>query len=148
MSRDFLSMPLADVVVNAGAVQGPLELWRRSIGHGGINHLPLPDRVGAGLRTLQPRLIRVFLQEFFNIYPEHGRFDWSRLDPTFAGRAPGPKVLRVYRIDAQRRWTEEPPRLQPVERRTLYAPATPRCQVYVPDDSVVLVRLAHEGADA
>jgi hypothetical protein len=128
MSRDFLSRPLADVVVDADAVQGPLELWRHTIGHGGINHLPLPDRVGEGLQALQPRLIRIFLQEFFNIYPEHRRFDWSRLDPTFAGRAPGPKVLTVHRIDAQRRWTEEPPRLQQVERRRLYSPATLRCQ--------------------
>jgi hypothetical protein len=24
--------------------------------------------------------IRIFIQEFFQVYPEHGRFDWSRLD--------------------------------------------------------------------
>jgi hypothetical protein len=34
-----------------------------------------------GTARLRPRLIRVFIQEFFHVYPEHGRFDWSRLDP-------------------------------------------------------------------
>jgi hypothetical protein len=45
------------------------------------NPLPLPDRVVPGTAQLKPRLIRVFIQEFFQVYPEHGRFDWSRLDP-------------------------------------------------------------------
>ena len=30
---------------------------------------------------LRPRLVRIFIQEFFAIYPDHGRFDWSKLDP-------------------------------------------------------------------
>jgi hypothetical protein len=34
-----------------------------------------------GIRGLKPRLIRLFLQEFFQIYPDHGSFDWTRLDP-------------------------------------------------------------------
>lgn len=60
---------------------GLLELWRHGLGLGGINTLPLPDRVIEGARRLGPRRIRIFIQEFFRIYPETGRFDWSRLDP-------------------------------------------------------------------
>jgi hypothetical protein len=60
---------------------GPLELWRHTVGHGGINPHPLPDRVVAGTAALRPRLIRIFIQEFFAIYPDHDHFDWSRLDP-------------------------------------------------------------------
>ena len=72
---------MAQIHVSADAVRGPLELWRHSIGHGGINPLPLPDRVVQGAAKLHPRLIRIFIQEFFRIYPQHGRFDWSLLDP-------------------------------------------------------------------
>ena len=72
--------PVVDVAVDLAADEGPLELWRHGLGHGGINPLPLPDRVVRGTARLRPRLIRVFIQEFFQVYPEHGRFDWSRLD--------------------------------------------------------------------
>jgi xylan 1,4-beta-xylosidase len=60
---------------------GPLELWRHAIGHGGIGPLPLPDRVVRGAAALKPHLLRIFIQEFFQVYPDHDRFDWSRLDP-------------------------------------------------------------------
>jgi len=68
------------VVVDLAADEGPLEMWRHAIGHGGVNPLPLPDRVVRGTAKLKPRLIRVFIQEFLQVYPERGRFDWSRLD--------------------------------------------------------------------
>ncbi|MGC9349173.1 MAG: GH39 family glycosyl hydrolase [Anaerolineae bacterium] len=70
-----------NIHVDTRAKLGPLELWRHTIGHGGINPHPLSDRVVAGAAALQPRLIRIFVQEFFAVYPDHGRFDWSRLDP-------------------------------------------------------------------
>jgi hypothetical protein len=73
--------PVIDVTVDLAADEGPLELWRHGLGHGGINSLPLPDRVVRGTAQLKPRLIRIFIQEFFQVYPAHGRFDWSRLDP-------------------------------------------------------------------
>ena len=73
--------PLATIAVNVADSTGPLETWRHTLGHGGINALPLPQRVVEGTSRLHPRLIRVFLQEFFFVYPDHGRFDWTRLDP-------------------------------------------------------------------
>ena len=90
---------MATVRVNAGEDAGPLELWRQGTGHGGINSLPLPDRVSGGIRKLHPRLIRIFIQEFFFIYPEHGRFDWSRLDPYMDAVAKtGAKVVAAITI--------------------------------------------------
>jgi len=77
----FQDLPAASVTVDLARDEGPLELWRQTIGHGGINPRPLPDRVVEGLARLHPRLIRIFIQQFFNVYPEHGRFDWSKLDP-------------------------------------------------------------------
>jgi len=73
--------PVHTVTIDAADTQGPLETWRHALGHGGINPYPLPDPVVGGVRSLQPRYIRVFLQEFFAIYPEHDRYDWTLLDP-------------------------------------------------------------------
>jgi xylan 1,4-beta-xylosidase len=90
---------MVQIRVAADTVEGPLELWRHSIGHGGINPLPLPDRVVQGAAKLHPRLIRIFIQEFFRIYPEHGRFDWSRLDPYMEALArTGAKIVAAITI--------------------------------------------------
>jgi hypothetical protein len=32
------------------------------------------------IRLLQPRTIRLFLSEFYRVYPDHDRYDWTRLD--------------------------------------------------------------------
>ncbi len=93
------SPPVIDVDVDLAAEEGPLELWRHGLGHGGINPLPLPDRVVRGAAKLKPRLIRVFIQEFFQVYPEHGRFDWGRLDPYMDALArTGAKVVAAITI--------------------------------------------------
>jgi xylan 1,4-beta-xylosidase len=88
-----------EVTADLAADEGPLELWRHGLGHGGINPRPLPDRVVRGTAKLRPRLIRVFIQEFFQVYPEHGRFDWGRLDPYMDALArTGAKVVAAITI--------------------------------------------------
>jgi hypothetical protein len=97
--QKLLSIPRSQITIDAAAAIGSLEWWRHGLGHGGINAVPLPARVVHGVRKLQPRLIRVFLQEFFQIYPEHGRFDWSRLDPYMdALAATGAKVVAAITL--------------------------------------------------
>ena len=54
-----------DVNVDAKPTGEPLEVWRHALGHGGVNWLPLPGPVVDGVRRLRPRLIRIFIQEFF-----------------------------------------------------------------------------------
>ncbi len=91
--------PVIDITVDLTADEGPLELGRHGLGHGGINPLPLPDRVVRGTAKLKPQRIRIFIQEFFQIYPEHGRFDWSRLDPYMDALAKtGAKVVAAITI--------------------------------------------------
>jgi len=98
-TQPFSALPTAEVTADASAVLGPLEMWRHSLGQGGVNPAPLPERVVKGARKLQPRLIRVFIQEFFNIYPEPGKFDWSRLDPYMDALAKtGAKVVAAITI--------------------------------------------------
>lgn len=91
--------PIAAIRIDADTRQGPLELWRHSLGHGGINTKPLPDRVVDGVSRLGLRLVRIFIQEFFNIYPRHGCFDWSQLDPYMHALArTGAKVIAAITI--------------------------------------------------
>lgn len=80
MKKDFLALPRTYIDIDAGAVQGPFDGWRHSLGHGAVNSEPLPERVVEGVKKLKPRLIRIFLQEYFNVYPDQGVFDWTRLD--------------------------------------------------------------------
>lgn len=75
------STQLEVVEVDRSVAIGPAELWRHTLGLGGINTTPLPDVVVSAARALRPRLIRIFIQQFFDVYPAAGRFDWSRLDP-------------------------------------------------------------------
>ncbi len=99
MEHRTTSRPVTRVSVNAASAEGPLELWRHALGHGGVNSLPLPDRVVEGVRLLRPRLIRVFLQEFFAIYPGNGEFDWRKLDPYMDALArTGAKVVAAITI--------------------------------------------------
>jgi xylan 1,4-beta-xylosidase len=81
MTSSDASLPVCGVQIDATAPLGACEWWRHTLGLGGINHLPLPPHVVEGVSKLQPRLIRIFIQEYFDIYPEHGRFNWSILDP-------------------------------------------------------------------
>jgi xylan 1,4-beta-xylosidase len=88
-----------DVNVDARPTGELLETWRHALGHGGVNWLPLPGRVVEGVRRLRPRLIRVFIQEFFQIYRGDERFDWSRLDQYMdALEATGAKVVAAITI--------------------------------------------------
>ncbi len=99
VDMDFSSLKRTGIFVNAAEHAKDAELWRQGIGLGGASHEPLPPKVVNGLRLLRPRLIRIFLQEYFNIYPDHGVFDWSRLDPYMESLAQtGAKVLATVNI--------------------------------------------------
>ena len=127
-NRPMSALPVAHVTVNAKDATGPLEAWRQSLGHGGINSTPLPDRVVDGVAKLRPRLIRVFIQEFFAVYPEHGRFDWSKaFDPVSVEemafkprRAAITASSIIAMVDVKEEFT---------------------CQVYCPADSVTMMVL-------
>jgi hypothetical protein len=94
-----MAMLQTEVFVETQERLGALEWWRHALSHGGINTLPLPERVVEGLAKLKPRLIRIFLQEHFNVYPERGRFDWRLLDPFMAALArTGAKVVAAITI--------------------------------------------------
>lgn len=97
--RVAATLPSVEVRVDVKGDRGALEGWRQSVGFGGINGVAVPPGVVEGVGKLQPRLARIFVQEFFDIYPEHGRFDWSRLDPYMEAMAKtGAKVVAAITI--------------------------------------------------
>ena len=106
---------MVGITIETQSELGPLALWRHSVGHGGINPLPLPERVVQGTAALRPRLIRIFIQEFFRVYPDHDRFDWSRLDPYMDALArTGANVIAAITI--------KPPPLYPAIDHAVWRP--------------------------
>jgi hypothetical protein len=57
-----------------------MEIENMALGQGGLSDEPMwGDRI-AELRSLQPKLIRLFVQEYFNLLPELGHFQFESLD--------------------------------------------------------------------
>src|SRR5260370_29933249 len=49
---------------------GPLEIDRMGLGQGGLSDEPMWDNRVPEIRALHPRLIRLFIQEYFNLFPK------------------------------------------------------------------------------
>jgi xylan 1,4-beta-xylosidase len=60
--------------------QGPLEIDRFALGQGGLSEEPMWDDRVAEIRALRPRIIRLFIQEYFNLLPERDRYHFDTLD--------------------------------------------------------------------
>src|SRR5438034_6542354 len=59
---------------------GPMEIDRMALGQGGLSDAPMWDGRIAEVRALRPRLIRLFIQEYFRLLPERGRYHFETLD--------------------------------------------------------------------
>lgn len=115
MKIDYTTLPRSTIHVDAAVFGGSFNGWRHTIGQGGVNSLPLTERMISGTRKLKPRLVRIFLQEYFNVYPDHGVFNWDKLDAymdSFA--ATGAKVLATINL--------KPPILFPQINHDLWRP--------------------------
>src|SRR5437867_13131228 len=63
---------------------GPLDIHKMALGQGGLSEEPMwEDRV-AEIRALKPGVIRLFLQEYFDLLPERGRYHFDALDRSVA----------------------------------------------------------------
>ena len=60
--------------------QGPLEIDRIALGQGGLSADPMWDQREAEVRALHPRVIRLFIQEYFDLLPAPGRYHFDTLD--------------------------------------------------------------------
>ena len=71
----------AEVTVNLKERIGSLNMSKvASLGQGGFWDEPIwEDRIEE-IRALRPTIIRLFVQEYFNLLPQPGRYDFSKLD--------------------------------------------------------------------
>jgi hypothetical protein len=59
---------------------GPMHMERMALGQGGLSEEPMfADRV-TEIRALRPAIIRLFVQEYYNLLPEPGRYHFDTLD--------------------------------------------------------------------
>lgn len=73
------SRPVA-VTVRLDQGRGPMEMDRFALGQGGQSEEPIFASRIAEVRALRPRIIRLFVQEYFDVWPERGRYHWTTLD--------------------------------------------------------------------
>lgn len=59
---------------------GALRMERMSLGQGGLSDEPMWDDRITEIRALRPALIRLFIQEYFGLLPERGRYHFATLD--------------------------------------------------------------------
>jgi hypothetical protein len=59
---------------------GPLNISQMALGQGGLSDEPMWDSRVAEVRALKPRLIRLFVQEYFGLLPKHGYYNFASLD--------------------------------------------------------------------
>jgi len=70
----------AHVQINFGERLGPMEMNRMALGQGGLSdHSMWADRIPE-VKSLHPAMIRLFVQEYFSLLPEPGRFNFETLD--------------------------------------------------------------------
>jgi hypothetical protein len=68
------------LVVDTSQTLGPIDLTRYALAQGGLSEQPMiSDRVDQ-IAQLHPQTIRLFLQEYFDIYPAHHQYHWETLD--------------------------------------------------------------------
>jgi hypothetical protein len=68
------------VQVMTGERLGPMEMDRFALGQGGLSPEPMWEDRAAEVRALHPRVIRLFVQEYFDLLPERGRYHFDTLD--------------------------------------------------------------------
>ena len=59
---------------------GPMEIDQMALGQGGLSAEPMWDSRIAEIRALRPSMIRLFIQEYFDLLPEKGRYHFDALD--------------------------------------------------------------------
>ena len=69
-----------DVTVHFDRHLGPMEMGRFALGQGGLSEEPIFAERIPELRVLRPRVIRLFLQQYFDPLPAPGRYRWTTLD--------------------------------------------------------------------
>jgi len=70
----------ASVTVSFGRKSGTLDARRISLGQGGLSREPMWDDRLVEIRALHPALIRLFIQEYFDLLPAPHKYNFDVLD--------------------------------------------------------------------
>src|SRR6516225_7895790 len=70
----------AHLQVKFNELLGPMEMDRMALGQGGLSDQPMWADRAAEIQALHSKVIRLFVQEYFNLLPEQGRFQFEALD--------------------------------------------------------------------
>ncbi|MDR0494252.1 MAG: hypothetical protein LBG95_01300 [Treponema sp.] len=115
MKTKFSNMEQQEIIVKCHETLGPLSYRNHSFGIGGVNSLPIPARVSGCVKALRPELVRIFIQEFFSIYPDHHVFNWDKLDKYMESvKAAGAGIMAHITI--------KPKPLYPIIDETIWKP--------------------------
>jgi hypothetical protein len=69
-----------ELAVDFARPEGTWEMTRFALGQGGLQSDAMLAPHVKELKALRPRTIRLFLDEYYRVYPDHGRYDFTRLD--------------------------------------------------------------------
>lgn len=70
----------AQITISFTNALGPMDIHKMALGQGGLSQEPMwNDRV-TEIRALKPSIIRLFIQEYFDLLPELGRYHFDTLD--------------------------------------------------------------------
>lgn len=74
----------ADLVVDNSATVGEIDLTRYGLGQAGLSDKPMFEAHVEQLAQLRPQTIRLFVQDYYDIYQSHGLYHWDTLDRALA----------------------------------------------------------------
>jgi beta-xylosidase len=68
--------------LNFTDTSGPMEIGNFSLAQGGLSDEPMWSGRTAEIRGLRVKTIRIFVQDYFNLLPEHNQYNFAKLDET------------------------------------------------------------------
>ena len=71
---------MQEFVIDTKKIGNELDIGRFAAGQGGLSPEPMIDMHTRELRNLNFKIIRLFIQEYFNLYPKKGVYNWKILD--------------------------------------------------------------------
>ena len=72
--------PATSLTIDFNTNLGPMKINRFSLGQGGLSAEPMFADRTAEIRALRPRVIRLFVQDYFDLLPAQGQYRFATLD--------------------------------------------------------------------
>src|SRR3954464_475662 len=80
VSISVCGQPANEVHVNFAETTGPLKIDQMALGQGGLSDKVMWDDRISEIRALHPAVIRLFIQEYFDLLPTERRYHFETLD--------------------------------------------------------------------